>query len=156
MNINATLIGQSITFLIFVLFCMKYVWPALLAVMEAREKRIGDGLEAAEQAGKDLELAKQGAAQQLKEAKEQASAIVEQANKRAHQIVEQAKLQAEQEVKRVKVSAQAAVDREVAVAREQLRGKVASLALIGAERVLGKAIDIKAHNDMLDKLAAEL
>ena len=75
MNITATLIGQSITFLVFVLFCMKYVWPALLSVMEAREKRIAEGLESAEKASKDLELAKQKAAQQLKEAKEQAAAI---------------------------------------------------------------------------------
>ncbi len=156
MNITATLIGQSITFLFFVLFCMKYVWPALLSVMEQRERRINDGLMAAEQASKDLDLAKQGAEKQLEEAKGQASAIVEQANKRANQLIEQAKAQAEAEVERVKVTAQAAIDREVALAREQLRKKVATLAMVGAERVLAKSIDISAHNDMLNKLSAEL
>lgn len=156
MNINATLIGQSIAFILFVLFCMKYVWPALLSVMQAREKRITEGLEMAERADKDLELAKQKVVQQLKEAKEQASVIVEQANKRANQIIEEAKEQAVQEGQRIKASAQAEVDREIARAREQLRTQVTVLALIGAEKVLGRTIDPSVHNEMLDKLAAEL
>jgi F-type H+-transporting ATPase subunit b len=155
-NITATLIGQSVTFLLFVLFCMKYVWPAILNLMEAREKRIEEGLESAERAGKDLELAKQKVSQQLKEAKEQASAIVEQANKRAVQIIEEAKEQAQVEGQRIKDSAQAELDREIARAREQLRRQVAVLALAGAEKVLGQTIDISAHNAMLDKLAAQL
>lgn len=156
MNINATLIGQSIAFILFVLFCMKYVWPALLSVMQAREKRIAEGLEMAERADKDLELAKQKVVQQLKEAKEQASVIVEQANKRANQIIDEAKEQAVQEGQRIKASAQAEVDREIARAREQLRTQVTALALTGAEKVLGRTIDASAHNEMLDKLAAEL
>lgn len=156
MNINATLIGQSITFIIFVLFCMKYLWPPLLGVMVAREKRIADGLDAAEKADKDMELAKQKASQLLKEAKEQASVIVEQANKRAGQMVDEAKEQAEVEAQRIKTAAAADVNREVARAREQLRSQVSALALIGAEKVLGSSIDASTHNAMLDKLAAEL
>ena len=156
MNINLTLIGQSLTFIVFVLFCMKYVWPALLSVMEEREKRIADGLEAANRADKDLELAQKKATEQLKEAKEQAAEIVEQANKRATQIVEEAKEQAVVEADRVKAAAEAEIEREVSQAREELRGKVAQLAIVGAEKVLGSSIDSKAHNDMLDKLAAEL
>lgn len=156
MNITATLIGQSITFIIFVLFCMKYVWPALLGVMEAREKRIAQGLEAAERADKDLELAQQKAAHQMKEAKEQAATIVEQANKRAGQIVEEAKEQAEVDAKRIKLAAEAEVAQQVARAREQLRSQVSLLAVAGAEKILGSAVDAKAHNAMLEKLAAEL
>lgn len=156
MNINLTLIGQSLTFIAFVFFCMKVVWPALLGVMEAREQKIAKGLEDAERADKDLELAKEQAGKQLREAKEQAAAIVEQANKRASQIVEEAKEQAKAEAERIKAAANADVAREVSQAREELRGKVAVLALAGAEKILGSSVDAGAHNAMLDKLAAEL
>lgn len=156
MNINLTLIGQSLTFIAFVFFCMKVVWPALLGVMEAREQKIAKGLEDAERADKDLELAKEQAGKQLREAKEQAAAIVEQANKRASQIVEEAKEQAKAEAERIKAAANADVAREVSQAREELRGKVAVLALAGAEKILGNSVDAGAHNAMLDKLAAEL
>lgn len=156
MNINLTLIGQSLTFIAFVFFCMKVVWPALLGVMEAREQKIAKGLEDAERADKDLELAKEQAGKQLREAKEQAAAIVEQANKRASQIVEEAKEQAKVEAERIKAAADADVAREVSQAREELRGKVAVLALAGAEKILGNSVDASAHNAMLDKLAAEL
>lgn len=156
MNINLTLIGQSITFIAFVLFCMKFVWPALIGVMETREQRIAKGLEDAERADRDLELAKEQAGKQLREAKEQASAIVEQANKRASQIVEEAKAQAQVEAERIKTAAGAEVDREVSQAREELRGKVSVLAIAGAEKILGSSVDASAHSAMLDKLAAEL
>ena len=156
MNLNYTLIGQSITFIIFVLFCMKYVWPALLGVMQEREKRIADGLEAAERAQKDLELAKQKASTDLKDAKAQAATIVEQANKRASQIIDEAKAAALVEAQRIKANADAELEREVARAREQLRSKVSYLALVGAEKVLAKSIDKNAHESLLQSLAAEL
>lgn len=156
MNINWTLIGQSLTFLAFVFFCMKYVWPALIGVMQEREKRIADGLEAADRADKDLELAQKKASEQLSEAKTQAAQIIDQANKRASQIVDEAKEQAQAEADRIKAAAQAEVDNQVSAAREQLRAQVATLALAGAEKVLGSSVDASAHADMLDKLAAEL
>lgn len=156
MNITATLIGQSITFILFVLFCMKYVWPALLSIMEAREQRIADGLEFADKADKDLELVKQKASQQLKEAKQEAASIVELANKRASRVVEEAKEQALVEAQRIKDLAQTEVDREITRAREQLRAQVSVLALAGAEKILGSTIDASSHNAMLNKLAAEL
>ena len=156
MNINLTLVGQSLTFLFFVFFCMKFVWPALISLMEEREKRIAQGLDNADKADKDLALAKQQAIAQVKEAKDQAAIIVDAANKRAGQIVEEAKKQAAVEAERIKTAAQADIDREIMQAREQLRGKVASLVLVGAEKVLGASIDASAHNQMLDKLAAEL
>lgn len=156
MNINLTLIGQMIAFAGFVLFCMKYVWPPILAAMEEREKKIADGLAAADRASHDLELAKEKAVERLKEAKEEAASIVDAANKRAAQLVEEAKDAATVEADRVKASAQAEIEQETNRAREQLRGQVAALSLAGAEKVLGAAIDRDAHNELVEKLASEL
>ena len=156
MNINLTLIGQMIAFVCFVVFCMKYVWPPIIAAMAEREKKIADGLAAADRASHDLELAKEKAVERLKEAKEEAAGIVESANKRGNQIVEEAKEAAVAEAERVKASAQAEIEQETNRAREQLRGQVAALSLAGAEKVLGAAIDQEAHAELVDKLAAEL
>ena len=156
MNINLTLIGQMIAFICFVVFCMKYVWPPILAAMAEREKKIADGLAAADRASHDLELAKEKAVERLKEAKEEASSIIDSANKRAGQLVEEAKDAAVVEADRVKASAQAEIEQETNRAREQLRGQVAALSLAGAEKVLGSAIDQEAHNELVEKLASEL
>lgn len=156
MNINLTLIGQSLTFIAFILFTMKFVWPFLIKAMEEREKRIADGLLAAERAAKDLKLAQDKSCQQLKEAKKTAAKIVEQANKRASQIIDEAKDQARVEAERVKTAAQAEIERELSRAREELRGEVVTLSIVGAEKVLGAEINVKTHSAMLDKLAAEL
>jgi F-type H+-transporting ATPase subunit b len=155
-NLNATLIGQSISFAFFVIFCWKFVWPAIIGVMVEREKRIADGLEKADRAEQDLDLAKEEAAKKLRVAKEDAAAIIEQANKRAGQIVEEAKDQARAEGERIKVSAHAEIEKEKNRAREELRKQVAALVLVGAERVLESSIDAQRHGDMLSKLAAEL
>ncbi len=156
MNINLTLIGQMIAFICFVVFCMKYVWPPIIAAMQERAEKIADGLAAADRASHDLELAQEKAVERLKEAKVEASGIIDAANKRAGQIVEEAKDVAVVESDRVKVSAQAEIEQEMNRAREQLRGQVASLALSGAEKVLGSAIDQEAHAALVDQLAAEL
>ena len=156
MNINLTLIGQMIAFICFVVFCMKYVWPPIIAAMQERAEKIADGLAAADRASHDLELAQEKAVERLKEAKVEASGIIDAANKRAGQIVEDAKDVAVVESDRVKVSAQAEIEQEINRAREQLRGQVASLALSGAEKVLGSAIDQEAHAALVDQLAAEL
>lgn len=156
MNINLTLFGQMIAFVCFVLFCMKYVWPPILAAMAEREKKIADGLAAADRASHDLELAKEKAVERLKEAKTEAAGIVDSANKRANQLVEEAKSAAVVEADRVKASAQAEIEQEANRAREQLRAQVAALSLAGAEKILGAAIDREAHNELVEKLAAEL
>ena len=156
MNINLTLIGQMLAFVAFVVFCMKYVWPPILAAMQEREQKIAEGLAAAEQAEQDLELAKEKAVESLKEAKEEASSIVDAANKRANQIVEEAKDTARLEAERVKAAAQAEIEQEANRAREQLRSQVAVLSVAGAEKILGASIDQQAHADLVDKLAAEL
>jgi F-type H+-transporting ATPase subunit b len=155
-NINLTLFGQMVTFAFFVWFCMKFVWPPIQAAMAERQKKIADGLEAADRAGRDLELAQEKAAEQLREAKVQAATIIEQANKRAGQIVDEAKTQAQEEGDRIKAGAQAEILQEANRAREKLRMDVARLAVIGAERVLQKSVDANVHVDMLADLAAEL
>jgi len=135
---------------------MKYVWPPILAAMAEREKKIADGLAAADRASHDLELAQEKAVERLKEAKVEAAGIVDSANKRAGQLVEEAKDAAVVEADRVKASAQAEIEQEVNRAREQLRGQVAALVLTGAEKALGSAIDQDAHNELVEKLASEL
>ncbi|WP_025565309.1 F0F1 ATP synthase subunit B [Psychromonas sp. SP041] len=156
MNINATLIGQAIAFAIFVWFCMKYVWPPLLDAIEARQKKIADGLTQAERAGKDLELAQAKAAEKLKEAKAQAAEIIDQANKRRTQIVEEAKNEAETERSKIVAQGEAEVEAERNRAREELRQQVAVLAIAGAEKIIKRTIDKEANSDIIDKLVAEL
>lgn len=156
MNINLTLFGQMVTFAFFVWFCMKFVWPAIINVMEERQKKIADGLDAADRAMRDLELAQNKATDQLKEAKQEAAGIIDSANKRASQIVEEAKEQARVEGDRLKTAAQAEIEQEVNRAKEELRAKVASLALAGAEKILEGSINDQVNRDLVDKLAAQL
>lgn len=156
MNINLTLIGQSISFLFFVAFCMKFVWPVITGAMAERAKLIADGLEAADRASRDLELAQEKAISQMSDAKAEAAGIIDQANKRANQIVEEAKTQASEEAARIKTAAESEVGQEVNRAKEALRAQVATLAVAGAEKILESSVDAGAHKAMLDKLAAEL
>jgi F-type H+-transporting ATPase subunit b len=155
-NINLTLIGQSISFLFFVWFCHAFVWGYIRKAMDEREKQIADGLDAADRAGRDLELAQDKATKQLREAKAEAATIIEAANKRGSQIVEEAKDVARTEGDRLKAAAEAQIEQDVNRAKEQLRSQVAKLALVGAEKVLEASIDESVHKDMVDKLAASL
>lgn len=134
MNLNATILGQAIAFVLFVLFCMKYVWPPLMAAIEKRQKEIADGLASAERAHKDLDLAKASATDQLKKAKAEAQVIIEQANKRRSQILDEAKAEAEQERTKIVAQAQAEIEAERKRAREELRKQVAILLLLAPRR----------------------
>ena len=156
MNINATLIGQSVAFLIFVLFCMKYVWPPVITALQERQKKIADGLDAANRAARDLELAQEKAGQQLREAKAQAAEIIEQSKKRAAQLVEEAREQARVEADRVKAQAQAEIEQELNSVKDALRAQLGTLAVEGAEKILGATIDQNAHAELVNKLAAEI
>ncbi len=156
MNINATLIGQSVAFLIFVLFCMKYVCPPVITALQERQKKIADGLDAANRAARDLELAQEKAGQQLREAKAQAAEIIEQSKKRAAQLVEEAREQARVEADRVKAQALAEIEQELNSAKDALRAQVGALAVGGAEKILGATIDQNAHAELVNKLAAEI
>jgi len=156
MNINLTLIGQSITFIFFVWFVMKFVWPPLVAALEERKAKIADGLAAAEKGKHDGELAKQKVLDTLKDAKAQAQDIINLAEKRASEIVEESKETARVEGERIIAAANAELEQEVNRAREQLRGQVVSLAVSGASKVLKREIDEKANEDLLKDLVAQL
>ena len=156
MNLNLTLIGQLIAFLIFVGFCMKYVWPPIVAAMAERQKRIADGLDAADKAARDLEVAKAQIDDELKQARAQVTELLDQANKRSAQIVEDAQEKARSEAEKIMASANAQIAQEAAQARESLRAEIASLAVLGAERVLSAEVDQKTHEKLLKDLAEEL
>ena len=156
MNINLTLIGQTIAFALFVIFCMKFVWPPIMAMLDERKKKIADGLAEAERGMQQQERAEQEAEKQLAEAKQQASDILGQAQKRANEIVEGAKSVAVEEGNRIKEAAHAEVEKEVNRAKEQLRSQVSTIAVAGAERILKKEINASSHQDILDDLAAQI
>lgn len=156
MNINATLIGQAIAFAVFVWFCMKFVWPPVTAALAERQKKIAEGLNAADKAQRDLESAHAQVAEELKAAKAQAVVLIDQANKRGIQLVEEAKAQASAEGERLLAQARGQIEQEIASARDALRAQVAALAVSGAEKILEAQVDAKAHAAILDKLAAEL
>lgn len=156
MNINATLLGQTLMFAMFVWFCMKFVWPPIMAALEARKKQIADGLAAGERGKHDLELAAKRSAEVIREAKEKAADIITQGDKRASEIIEEAKAQAKVEGERIVAAAKAEIEQEVFRAKEHLRTQVSAIALSGAGRILGREIDAKAHNDLLEKLVAEI
>jgi F-type H+-transporting ATPase subunit b len=156
MNVNATFIGEMIAFVVFVIFCMKYVWPPIIGAIEARQATIADGLAASDRAAKDLELAQEKATAQLKEAKAQAAEIIEAAKKRETQLVEEAAEKAHAEKEKILAAGHAEIETERNQAKEELRQQVAVLAVAGAEKILERSIDAAAHSDILDKLVAEL
>lgn len=156
MNINLTLIGQSVVFAVFVWFCMKFIWPPIMHALEERRKKIADGLAAAERGQHEQKLAEERAKQALHEAKKQAGEIIALAQKRASEVVDGAKGTAREEGERIKQAAQAEIEQEVHRAKEQLRKQVSTIAVAGAERVLKREIDAKAHAQALDDLVAQI
>jgi len=156
MNLNLTLFGQTIAFAIFVWFTMRFIWPPLRDALHERQKKIADGLAAAERGEHEEELARQRATETLREAKDQASEIIGQAQKRANEIVEEAKGTARTEGERIKQAAQSEIEQEVTRAREHLRGQVVAIAISGAEKVLHKEIDADAHARVIDDLVEQL
>lgn len=156
MNFNATLIGQTITFIVFVWFCMKYIWPPLMAALDERNARISEGLAAAQRGQQDLEDAQAKVSDSLKDAKSQAQEIINQAQKRANEIVDEAKDSARDEADKIKLAATADIDQQVTAAREQLRKEVSVIALAGAEQILKREVDARAHAEVLDELVAQI
>ena len=156
MNINLTLIGQTITFIVFVWFCMKFVWPPIMKALEERKKKISDGLAAAERGEHEMELARKRATEDLRQAKQQAQEIINLAHKRAGEIVDEAKEQARTESERILAAANAEIEQEANRAKEQLRKEVASLAVAGASKLIKKEIDEKANEALLKDLVAQL
>lgn len=156
MNLNATILGQSFAFAIFVWFCLKYVWPPITAALAERQKKIADGLEAADRAQRDLSLAQSRVADDLREAKIKSAEIIDMASKRASQIVDEAKEKARDEGQRIIAGAKAEIAMEIQRAKEDLRAQVASIAIAGAEKILESSIDQAANEELIKKLASEL
>ena len=156
MNFNATLIGQTIAFIVFVWICMKYVWPPLMGILEERTAKIAEGLAAAQRGQQDLEEAQAKVGESLGEAKQQAQEIINQAQKRANEIVDEAKDAARDEADKIKTAATADIDQQVNSAREHLRKEVSAIALAGAERILKREVDAKVHSAVLDELVAQI
>ena len=156
MNINATLLGQTLAFVIFVAICWKYVWPPIIAIMEEREKRIADGLEAAKKADDSLEEAQLAFDQEMNKAKAEAAEILEKANSRASQIVNDATEKAEVEAEKILSSASKTIENDVNKAKEELRQKMSELIIDTSEKILGNEISPDKHQELLKKAASEL
>ena len=156
MNINATLLGQTVAFFLFVWFCKKFVWPPMITAMEARQEQIADGLAAAQKGQQAQEVAEQEAAKMISDAKTQASEIIANAEKRGNSVVDEAKQTATSEKERIVASAQAEVEQSVHSAREELRGQVSSIAVAAASKIVDKEIDDKTHAALLDDLVKQL
>jgi F-type H+-transporting ATPase subunit b len=156
MNINLTLFAQAITFAAFIWFTVKFVWPPLLRAIESRQKTIADGLAAAEQGKKSLEVSSKQAEETIRQTRDRAAEILAQADKRAAEMIEEAKAAAKEEGGREKAAAKAEIDQEVARAREQLRDQVAMLAVAGAEKILRREVDAKAHAELLGSIKGQL
>ncbi|MCK3658089.1 F0F1 ATP synthase subunit B [Pasteurellaceae bacterium Pebbles2] len=156
MNLNATLIGQLIAFALFVAFCMKYVWPPLIKAIEERQSNIANALASAEAAKKEQADTKALAEEEISKAKLQAQEIVDLANKRRNEVLDEVKAEAEALKAKIVEQGYAEIEAERKRVQEELRVKVASLAVAGAEKIVGRTIDEAANNDIIDKLVAEL
>jgi F-type H+-transporting ATPase subunit b len=156
MNLNATLFAQAAVFGLFIWITVKFIWPHMLNIIETRQKTIADGLAAAEQGKRSLELSTRQADEEIRKARDRAAEVLAQAEKRAAQLVEEAKNAAKEEGNREKAAAKAEIAQEITRAREQLRDQVASLAVAGAEKILRREVDAKAHGELLDSIKRQL
>lgn len=156
MNITATLLAQIVAFVLLIWFVNKVLWDPVTKLLADRQKRIADGLAAADKGRHDLVRAEERAKELLRDAKSQAAEIIAQAEKRGNEIVEEAKYAARSESDRIKAAANAELAQEVNRAKEQLRSQVAGIAVAGAQRILGREIDAKAHDTLLKDLVAQI
>jgi F-type H+-transporting ATPase subunit b len=156
MSINVTLFAQALTFALFIWFSVAFVWPWMLRKIEQRQKTIADGLAAAEQGRRSLEQSTRQADEAIKEARARAAEILAQAEKRRQEMIEQAREDARQEGDRELAAAKAEIEQEVTRAREELRDRVASLAVAGAEKILRREVDTRAHGELLDSIKRQL
>ncbi len=156
MNFNATLIGQMISFAVFIWFCMRFVWPPITQALTTRKEKIAEGLAAADRGRQEQELAQKAALEKLHEAKQQAAEIIQRAEKRAAEIVDAAKDDAREEGERLMAAARAEIEQEVNRAREALRGQVVEIATAGAARILKRELDATANDELIKDLVAQI
>ena len=156
MNFNATLIGQSIAFAVFVWFCVKYIWPVIIKALDDRQAKIADGLAAAEKGQHELKLAEKRAIEILRESKEKYQEFIVQGQKHRDEMIEEAKENARQEGERMLNAAKDSITQERQRAKEELREKVSMLAITGAEQILMREVDQTAHDNLLRKIGDDL
>jgi F-type H+-transporting ATPase subunit b len=156
MNLNLTLIAQAITFTAFIWVTVKWIWPHMLRAIEARQKTIADGLAAAEQGRRSLDSATRQAEDAIAQARGRAAEILAQADRRAAQLVDEARNAAKEEGNREKAAAKAEIAQAITRAREQLRDQLASLAVSGAEKILRREVDARAHSELLESIKRQL
>lgn len=156
MNINLTLLGQTVTFIVFVWFCLKFIWPHIIKAMEDRKTQIADGLAAGERGRHEQELGEQRAVTVIREAKDQAKEILAQAHRRGDEIIDEAKKDGRAEGERMLRAAEAEIEQQINQTREELRADVVKLSLQGAQQVLGREVDENAHTEQLNRLATQL
>ena len=156
MSINLTLVGQMITFMLFVWFTQRFVWPPLMKALDQRQAKIADGLAAAEKGQRELVIAQEKSAAVLQETKEQAAHLLAGAKKQAEGLIEKARTEAQQEGVRLMHQAEAEIAKMVEEAKESLRQEVAKVALLGAEKILGRTIQLSDHHAMLENLTKEI
>ncbi|MCH9027367.1 MAG: F0F1 ATP synthase subunit B [Proteobacteria bacterium] len=156
MDINATIIGQTIAMIVFVYFCMKFIWPPIMQALEERRQSVADGIAASDKAHTELAAATEKSEAIIAEARERALEIVDQASQRANQVMADAKSDAVTEGKRLVEAARSEIEQESNRAKDSLRGEIASIAIAGASKLLNREVDKKTHADLLDKLVAEL
>jgi F-type H+-transporting ATPase subunit b len=156
MNLNATLFAQAAVFALFIWVTVKFIWPLMQTRIDARQKTIADGLAAAEQGRRTLELSTRQADEAIKEARARAAEILAQAERRSAQLIDEARQAAKDEGSRELAAAKADIEREVTRARAELRDRVASLAVAGAEKILRREVDARAHADLLESIKRQL
>lgn len=156
MEINATMLGEMITFIIFIWITMKYIWPPLVKALEERQKKIADGLEAAQHGEKSLILARQKSAEILSDAKSQSTKILDAAHVRSNQLVDEAKNRSRDEGNQLIQNAKAEIELEKKQAEESLRKETIQLALLAAEKIIGQSVDRAVHNKMIETLIQEI
>ena len=156
MNLNATLVAQIVVFFILAWFTMKFVWPPIMKALDERATKIADGLAAAERGKQSLDLAAKRSAETVREGKEKVADVLAQADKRALQIIEAAKVQAKIEADKIFAGEKAEIEQEAARIKESLRERVAELAVAGAEKILRREVDLKAHAEMLASIKQDL
>jgi F-type H+-transporting ATPase subunit b len=156
LGINVTLLGQMGTFLVFIWFTMKFVWPPIVKALEERRERIADGLAAAERGQRALDEADALVAERLREARQQGAQIIEQADRRGAELVDEAKQNAEAAAERIMSQGRAELELEISRARAALQGEVAAIALSGARQLLEREIDASTHRELLDRLSGQL
>jgi F-type H+-transporting ATPase subunit b len=156
MNLNATLFAQAAVFALFIWVTVKFIWPMMQRRIDARQKTIADGLAAAEQGRRTLEISTRQADEAIKEARARAAEILAQAEKRSAQLIDEARQAAKDEGGRELAAAKAEIEQEVTRAREELRDRVASLAVAGAEKILRREVDARAHADLLESIKRQL